>query len=152
MPTNSTTGGSFLPGTLVNTPVTCRGGSASLSPGVTSGSLVNTSGQPVCGGTVVVGAVDAGVEAIRVGDQVSDGVVTFQGGGSTSVSMSGGTVTISTQGSPTGPAHLYDLLDVAISHVNGVPDAPVGSHLRLESFQSGKFWTPSTTIDGGSYL
>ena len=152
MPTNSTTSGSFLPGTLVNSPVTCRGGSASLSPGVTSGSLVNTSGQPVCGGTVVVGDVTAGVEAIQVGETTADGVVTFQGGGSTSVSMEGGTVTISTQGSQTGATHLYGLLDVAISHVNGVPDAPAGSHLRLETFESGKFWTPSTTIDGGSYL
>lgn len=145
-----------VPSTLVNTPKTNTSCGTSLAGEAVSQSngsdLVETPNQQVCGGTIYVGDVDAGVEAIQVGETTADGVVTFQGGGSTSVSMEGGTVTISTQGSQTGATHLYDLLDVAISHVNGVPDAPAGSHLRLETFESGKFWTPSTTIDGGSYL
>ncbi len=122
-----------------------------MSPGVTSGSLVNTSGQPVCGGTVVVGDVVAGVEAIQVGEQQADGVVTLQGGGSTTVTMVDGTVTISSQTNVAGATHLYDLLDVAITHVDGVPEAPDGSYLKLNSLSEGRFWTPTTVFDGGSY-
>lgn len=132
-----------VPSSLVNTPKTntsCNGSD-----------LVESPAQEVCGSTVYVGDVAAGLEAIQVDESQVDGVVVLQGAGGTTISLSGQTVTVSSQ-STASAQKLADLTDVALSYdIEGNPIFPEDSFLKFQDHTGGLFWTASDTLDGGSY-
>ena len=149
-----------VPSTLVNTPKTNTSCGTSLAGEAVSQSngydLIETPNQQVCGGTIYVGDVDAGVEAIQVGEQQADGIVTLRGGGLTTVSMSGSTVTVSSQAGPVGGASsLKELTDVVLAtDVEGNVIETDGAWLQFNNDQTHpyyRFWTATCTLDGGPY-
>lgn len=149
-----------VPSSLVNTPKTntsCGTSLAGTAQSQSNGSdLVESPAQEVCGSTVYVGDVDAGVEALRVDESQVDGVVVLQGAGGTTISLSGQTVTVSTDGGVTdGVTRLPQLLDVVLAtDDNGNTLVPDGSFLRFNNDPNHPydgFWTATTVHDGGEY-
>lgn len=148
-----------VPSTLVNTPKTNVSCGTDLSGQAThqsSGSdLVETSNQEVCGSTIYVGDVAAGVESVKVGETLVDGVVEFQGSGGTSLSLSGQVVTVTSGNVSNGVQWMAQLLDVVLpTDETGRTDVPDGATLVFNANPADPnngFWTHTTVHDGGSY-
>lgn len=97
------------------------------------------------------GTAVAGVEAIEVGAARLSGVVGLEGAGGTSLSVAGGTITITSTAGSTSTL-LRELADVAITtDGNGDPIIPEGAVLRWTEYETGGVWIASDTLDGGSY-